>query len=909
MIRRVGLAIAALLAAGACRRAPPPPPPLLAIEPSGCAAILAGPVCEVEGARTVRLRVRTAPGAAITVRVEGGAAVVVPPGDDVLVTVELPESARALAVTAEKGGARAEARLPIARRAPPPELTEARALRAKGDAATAAEKLGALIVGADPMTRQQATRALARVERDLGRAEAARARFLTAIRLDAERGRVSDEVDDRLALGYALLYDGRRFAEARVALAPAEALAATYPDGGARVPYFLGLVAYESGDLREALGRFRGAAAASARLGLVDERIDALGALADTLAILGRPQEAADRLREAAEALPADAPPCRRADLLNNTGWTALRAPLGAAADPAEALRAAVALYRGPCPMKAALANALGNLALAELDAGRPALARAALDEARAAAPNADPRLRVVWQTLAARMELVEGRAEAAARLYEEVAALGAAALLPEARLDGALGRARALEALGKADAARAAYDEADAQLDAWARLVPLGEGKDTFVARWERASRERIDFLARAGSPAVAAAAARRSRARILGALGWMDRPGALPPDRRGAWEEALAVYRKARAELDARAATDAFLPGDRQAEATARRRADQEALTAALERALAELGPPKGASTEVPEPAEGELILVYHPVREGWACFAVSREGTVIHRLGAIDPRASKAALAEQLLGATAMRAEIARARRLRVAAYGELGRVDLHALPWEGRPLVDRLPVVYGLDLPAEDRGAGGGAAAGGAPIAVVVSDPLDDLPSARREGAEVAAALAGAGWGVRRLEGRQATSAALSAVLAEPGVTLLHYAGHAEVFGRDGWESALSLAAGGRLTVGDILALPKVPPRVVLSGCDTARTADTARAEGLGLAQAFAVAGSRAVVASARPVDDREARALMAALYRAMVGGGGEPDLAGALRDAQRALTAGGDGWESFRAVAR
>jgi tetratricopeptide (TPR) repeat protein len=899
------LFLAASLAAG-CKRAAPPAPPPLSVEPSACSAVLAGPVCEIDGPRTIRVRVTTAPGASIRAQVEAQpqpeparAA-----SGEALIALDVTEGARAVVVEVEAGGARATRRLPIAVRRAPPALAEARALRGAGKPAEAAAKLEALRGDPDPLVRQQATRALARVERDLGHGDAARARFAEAIRLDGERGRPSDEVDDRLAYGYALLYDGRRFQEARETLAPAAALASAYPDGRARVPYFLGLLEYEAGNLREALRLFGTAAAASAELGLGAERIDALAALADTLAILGRPAEASERLREAQEALPPDAPPCRRAELANNVAWTALRAPLSTSADPAALLRAAADLYREACHAPAARSNALTNLALAELSRGHAGAARAALDEARAAAPEADARVRVVWRTLEARMALAEGRAEEAQRLYDEVSTLGAEARIPEARLDGALGRARALEALGRVDAARAAYEDADAQLDAWGRLVPLGEGKDTFVARWKQAARDRVDFLARTGTAADAAAAARRSRARILAALAWMDRPGALAPERRGPWESALAAYRKARAELDARAAADVFLPGDRQAAAVAQRRADQEALTAALERALAELGPPPEAhGGDLPAPAEGELLLVYHPLREGWACFAVDAQRARAVRLGDVDLRAPPADLAARLLGP--VRAEIARAKRLRVAAYGDLARVDVHALPWEGRPLLATLPVIYGLDLPpTAASGAGGGA--------LVVADPLDDLPAARREGAEVAATLAAAGVAVTRLEGRAATSAAVIAALSGGRVSLLHYAGHAELTGRDGWESGLPLAAGGRLTVGDILALERAPDHVVLSGCDTARTQDTARAEGLGLAQAFAVAGASAVVASVRPVDDRLTRRLMGSLYRDLAARRASvPDLGLALREAQReaAADAASAGWESFRVIAR
>jgi CHAT domain-containing protein len=53
--------------------------------------------------------------------------------------------------------------------------------------------------------------------------------------------------------------------------------------------------------------------------------------------------------------------------------------------------------------------------------------------------------------------------------------------------------------------------------------------------------------------------------------------------------------------------------------------------------------------------------------------------------------------------------------------------------------------------------------------------------------------------------------------------------------------------------------------------VLSGCETGKTALDTSVFGAGLAQAFLVAGAREAVAATRPIDDRVAAAVVAALY--------------------------------------
>jgi cellulose synthase operon protein C len=125
-----------------------------------------------------------------------------------------------------------------------------------------------------------------------------------------------------------------------------------------------------------------------------------------------------------------------------------------------------------------------------------------------------------------------------------------------------------------------------------------------------------------------------------------------------------------------------------------------------------------------------------------------------------------------------------------------------------------------------------------------------------------------------------------------------------AGHGAFAGRGGWGSELRLAGGARLSVGDLLALPRAPRRVVLSACEGGRAEPGAALEGLGLAQAFVVAGAGEVIAANRPIGDAATEAFMADLYRQLAAGT-EP--AAALREAQLAWhqRAPAADWASFR----
>src|SRR5262249_713554 len=178
---------------------------------------------------------------------------------------------------------------------------------------------------------------------------------------------------------------------------------------------------------------------------------------------------------------------------------------------------------------------------------------------------------------------------------------------------------------------------------------------------------------------------------------------------------------------------------------------------------------------------------------------------------------------------------------------------------------------------------------------------------DLPAARTEATAVAQTL-GPAAPITLLRGRDVTRAAFASALAD--ASLLHYAGHGDYAGVEGWRSALLLAGDDELSVTDVFALPRVPSRVVLSGCETAQSSGAAGPISLGIAQAFLAAGSETAIAAMRPVDDRDTMLLMEDLYTELAAKR-SGDLADALRAAQMQATTRLPltTWSAFRALAR
>ncbi|HEX4964912.1 MAG TPA: CHAT domain-containing protein [Thermoanaerobaculia bacterium] len=171
------------------------------------------------------------------------------------------------------------------------------------------------------------------------------------------------------------------------------------------------------------------------------------------------------------------------------------------------------------------------------------------------------------------------------------------------------------------------------------------------------------------------------------------------------------------------------------------------------------------------------------------------------------------------------------------------------------------------------------------------------PFLRLPWSRRE-AEAIAAVVPAGQSLVALDSRASRQTALSPELSR--YRIVHFATHGVVDSRTPALSGLMLSrvdergapVEGFLGLGDIYNLKLGADLVVLSGCETALGKEV-RGEGLvGLTQGFLYAGAKRVAASLWRVEDRATAELMSRFYRGLVVEGRSP--AAALRQAQIAV---------------
>lgn len=265
---------------------------------------------------------------------------------------------------------------------------------------------------------------------------------------------------------------------------------------------------------------------------------------------------------------------------------------------------------------------------------------------------------------------------------------------------------------------------------------------------------------------------------------------------------------------------------------------------------------------------------------LRRQWDRFRIGHE--VIERhlpQMELSAKAVLHALYEQLIAPVERFLNPSHPTRIVIIPDTSLHEVPFHAL-WDGTGyLLDRYEIVYAPSfdtmrhLPRRRQGSS---------VVVGVSDEL--APLVEQEVAAVGALLSAA----TVLSGEQATWLNIEACLA--GAALIHLAGHALFRPDNPMYSALKVSDRW-VTAADLFGLDLEGATVVLSACETARSQHAQTAEINGFVRAFLGAGAATVIASQWTADDSATAQFMTFFYEQL----GWANPVGAVRAAQRQLS--------------
>ncbi|MFK7886822.1 MAG: CHAT domain-containing protein [Gammaproteobacteria bacterium] len=867
--------------------------PMLEVEYGNCAAVLIGPRCVLNDAGSLRLWVRAAPGATLTVdngrrsldivqqfAVDGGTHF----------QVQVPPRSRKVRIIATDAGTSREWSIELASATDASELAEVKRLFGGGEY-DAAEALILQLIAQESFVQPGSAHRLAGIfYHNRGAPEKARDYYTQAIDLCLREGRWLEAVKAASALSYLLQHTFRDFAAARIAYARFAGIENLPAEARYFKHYDVGLLGFNTGNRRMALTQLEQAARQALRMGSTgrwqQRQLDAEEVLASQLQRLGRRADARAYFDAWQTRDLSNLAACERAYFYSNAAWNKLLILEAGdqTVDPTAELEQALIIMREDCK-PSEIANGEINLALAHYHAGRLDAADEALKRARAAIPTPDLGLRFWDLDIGARLAAARGETQVALALLDGMSRLANATLSPDAAWRAAARRGVILEQLGRHDDALQAYTQADAQLENDLQSVPFYAGRGQFSANREWVMRRRLSLLHAGGAIDEMTQLIRTSQRRAFSALASQSNR----PQR----DRALAKYESLRTTLADQMSAGWRVPADELAQLQARQAEHERELRELLDQSTLD------ATTTIPlaVPPPGEALLIFHPLVQGWVAIAMTGDtSTAVTPACALEHQ-TPAALAQCLIDALAP--NLHAAKRLRVVPSGVLAEVDFHALKFADTHLMDALPLRYSLDLHAAVPPVFGGTQA------FIVGDPTRQLPASKKEALAVGSALSNTGlMAVQTLTGRDAGFEPVRSALNTADI--FHFAGHATYESQHAWSSALALASDDALSVADVLSLERVPAFVMLSACDTARGDASVQGEVVGLAQAFALRGAQAVIATARPVRDEQAQALSRAFYHHWHG-----DLPAdiALQRAQqslRQLDPDGD-WAAFRLI--
>jgi len=675
-----------------------------------------------------------------------------------------------------------------------------------------------------------------------------------------------------------------QFEEAAAVLELAEPLGRRSPRLHAMLAYARGQLDWRRGRYGDALTALRAASQHAVRTDELDIGLAVLPMYAELLTELGYFQAASKWSQVGLEQVRERGDACELASTLRTTAWAQLRLRQHAwsSQDPTPLLEEALAIFgpEGACPRPDRTGGVRSSLALLQLQADQPSEALATVGRAERSRMTPGERVLASDVELQARLVL-DHDAALLGRALEQLRRAVEDADTTDARWHLTLREGQVREARDDHAAAIEAYRAAEAHLDRLAQLATFGVGRSS-VGTFHRESSERlVDVLRALGRIDEALCVARQAEARRIQAA---SLPPSLPEAERARLEQRASALAVAQAELEELMVQERDAPVEQLARARARVVRQQQRLEAETDAILRDAGrharPPPCESLHAPGP--GELLLGLFPRGEEWLLFAQDDRETTVHAvdLRELDLVAARARLGEILLRPVA--AQLRRARRIRVHAVGQAQRIDVDRLPWEGEPLVARVPVAWAVDvatapaaIPAADELA---------PRAVLLADPTGSLPEAEQEVADAHERLVAMGFQVEVIARDDARPHVVQERMA--AATLLHYAGHADhdelldpgwwppyPGGTPSWPASLRLADGTQLAAPEILMRQgQVPRKVLLSACRTG-VAD-ASATGTSLAVAFLVAGADEVLATSAITADAEARAVVREVYEGL-----------------------------------
>ncbi|TQV87940.1 CHAT domain-containing protein [Aliikangiella coralliicola] len=626
------------------------------------------------------------------------------------------------------------------------------------------------------------------------------------------------------------------------------------------------------GEIRLAESRYFEAQKIAHKFNLEREEIDTEHMHSRILVNSGKFAEAIAIRKEIINKIPDAWSDCRKAKYHNGLGWAQNQLletqPSTKNNSPLPALTHSLQLLEKSCPKTSTdRINVLINLSKYhylenELDA-----AYGRLEQVKKIETQFSYQQKLEILELEALFELAQNNYDASIVIFEQLWRLADQVKYSNFLLKALVGIAKAHEGKGEADSAIVYYERAEQLVFNNTLSIPVTGSQPEFLASKVNFSYRYVDLLSRSGKMREALEKARKFRSHWLSSIFKMNQlaVGNLAQNRE--WITLVSRIKRLRKSIIAQQTLEWSLPFD-QIDNANRLLEEQKLKLATLFDESVRLVNSANLSTEFHfgEPKENELFLFFYPITNGWIGFSYEQTEMKSHLIQLNENQsANHAQMASEWVDVFSQ--SIDEAKTVIVFPFGEMKSVDFRTIPYKDANLFRYKNVLYGVDLKRLQLGKDRDHISN---QSLIVANSLGDLKETELEAKSIENFIARKNWRSKTLTNEETVIEEVKQKLQE--VQHFHYAGH--VFSTEDYLSQyqIPLTKNVNLNSTDILMLKRVPRWVVLSACNSSTPGRMTSTESLGLAHAFVIAGSEQVIATSKPVADKQAKLLMTQFYQ-------------------------------------
>ena len=638
--------------------------------------------------------------------------------------------------------------------------------------------------------------------------------------------------------------------------------------------FYLGQLASYLGALQDAENYFHQAKKIARNYDLKKEYVDSEFMYTQLLIRSGLTEKAVTKRRELVEQVPHAWTKCRLSKYYNGLGWAQIKllesTPASSTANsvnPLPSLQRSLQLLESSCPKSISdKVTIILNLSKAYYLAEQTSEASFQLSNIFKLKANLNYAQTLEFLELQGLLALKNGKVNESIEHFEKLLTLAKKVKYSEFTIDALVGKAKSYEMSGRYLDAIEHYKKAEQVIFDEFINIPMTSSQPYFLSSKMNFSYAYVDLLVRLNRTKEAMTVARRFRARWIDSIHRVTQRSLSRVIHEKEWVATIGQIRKLRKSIIAQQSLEWSIPFDQVDHAKRRLAEEKLALSNLFDKSIRlvnnAVGYEESAQTT---PKKGELFLFFYAINDSFIGFASNSSIIKSHTIS-FDKASTLSAIDLANEWVSIFEKEFEDADKIKIFPFGLMKKVDFQTLPYKNDILLAHKSISYGVDLKILDLNK---KPSPKSIRSLIVANSLGDLKETEKEAYTLAKLTKGYDWNTQTLTSNQVVYDSLKSKLEK--AQHFHYAGHVNQARSNVFQHHFPLSNNAEMDGADILMLRQVPTWVVLSACNSALNNNNISAQSIGLAHAFIIAGSKKVVATVRPVLDKQASHIMQKFY--------------------------------------